>query len=179
MIGGHLSREETTHKIEHLEDEELIRLLDSKSRSIGDTAWTVLARNHKLDLVVDRILDGTIHTKLGKIRATNLLCDSGKQFKRSEKAWLALLADKNPDVVGNALFGLVFLQDKANLPAIAAEANRRGSNDRAYKALVAAMDAIEKGNPFMYSRYFKDAQGVWELDPVRFPDGAAPASETP
>lgn len=162
-------------EIKDLGDEDLIRLLDDKSRKVGDTAFTILYRNEKLDLVVDRLLDGTIHTRDGKVRATNMLSWRGKKYRRSAEAFLALLKDRSFDVVSNALWGLTFLQDEGNLPAIGEEADRRAAaGGQTYERFHKAIEAIEKHNPFIYSPYFMDAQGVWELDPVRFPGGHAP-----
>ena len=174
---SHLGYREIEAEIKGLNYEELVVLLDSPSRRVGNVAFDLLSRSGQFDLVVERVLDGTIHTRLGKVRATNMLNWQGKRFKRSKDACLLLLQDRSYDVLSNALFGLVFLQDQVNLPAIVAEAQRRRpAGGKAYERLLQAIEAIEKGNPFIYSPHFCDAQGIWQLDQARFPGGTAPAT---
>ena len=120
---------------------------------------------------MDALLDGRIRTSLGRVRAINTLNCRGRAVKGAATAFLRVLGDRSVRVVDCALHGLVFLQDKANLPALKAEAPRRGQGGKGYAEIMKAIEALEREDPFLYSPSFEDSRGIWELDPARFPGG--------
>jgi hypothetical protein len=161
-LKGH-SYAEIDRVLADAETRTLMALLDSKSIRIGDSAAGIIARRRETDAVVDAILAKSLRTKLGKIRALSIIGQFGKKCPRSTEAHLALMEDKNPDVVSGALWGLVFLQDVRVLPAIRSAMDRAGEDSEAYLNFELAIEAIESRTPFIFSPGFSDHMNVWEL----------------
>jgi len=146
----------------------LLRLLDSTSVRVGDTAASILARRKETDAVVDAILTESASTKIGKIRAMFVLKQFGRKYPRVIDAYVKLLHDKNPDVVSSALFGLVFFQDKKIIPLLRQAMAQRDVGHATFDLFERAISAFENEDPFIYSPGFHDAGDVWSLDKGRF-----------
>jgi hypothetical protein len=157
------SYQELYRLLSDAETRTLIGLLDSRSVRIGDSAADVLARRRETEAVVDAILEKSLTTRLGKIRALTVLHQFGKKCPRSKEAHLALIDDKNYSVVCEALWGLVFMQDKTLLPVIQAAMVRAGEDSEAFLKYELAITAIRSRDPYFYSPDFWDHMNVWEL----------------
>jgi hypothetical protein len=157
------SYQELHRLLSDAETRTLIGLLDSRSVRIGDSAAGVLARRRETEAVVDAILEKSLTTKLGKIRALSVLTQFGKKCPRSKEAHLAFLDDKNYSVVCDALWGLVFMQDQSVIPAIQSAMVRAGEDSEAYLKYELAVTAIRSRAPYFYSPGFSDHMNVWEL----------------
>jgi hypothetical protein len=144
-------------------DVDLIPLLDAKSIRVGNEAASILAVRKSTDAVVNAILESHIRTRLGRVRATNILHRWGARVPRAVEAYLRLLADNSRDVIGNALFGLVFLRATHHLATIRS-AKEQPSAASARDLFDKAIVALEQGDPSLYSPYFRDTPGVWKLD---------------
>ena len=147
---------------------DLLDLLDSRSIRIGNVATEILIARGQTDLVVEALLGSRIRTKLGRIRATNLLNRFGRGIPRATEAYLHLLGDRSADVVDCALFGLVFLLDKTNLSMIKDARSKRKVGCATRHYFNEAITAIEKQDPFIYSSGYRDSNDVWKLDKTRF-----------
>lgn len=145
----------------------LINNLDSPKTSVAGDAITELRTKKCVDELVDAILCGTIRTARGRIRATNILQSFGKSANRALEAYVALLNDRSFDVAQNALFGIVFWQDKSLIEVIDG-AIKSCKTEKLRKALSTAKKSLNDGNPFLYSKSFHDVKNVWQLDPKRF-----------
>jgi len=157
-----------------LDTEQLIALLDCRSIRVGDTAADLLVRRGETEAVIDATLAGRVSTKIGKQRALNILTWLGRACARARDIYLALLKDRHETIVGGALFGLVFLQAKEHEGAIreAMKAVRRDSE--LYERFKLALEALHKGDPFIFSPYFHDVGDVWKLDKARFCNRVGP-----
>lgn len=164
------SYEDLNNEMGAFDDSVLLELLDSRSIKIGDTAADLLDRRGKTDAVIDAILAGHISTKVGKIRAMSALRSTGKSCARAREVFLALIHDKNRDVVDDALFGLVFLQDLRFIGAIRESIANEAESTEIDKRRLLAIEALEQRDPFLFSPHFHDAGDVWGLDKERFAD---------
>ena len=149
-------------------DEELLDALDSRSIKIGDTAADFLSMRNRHQQVREAVLSGRITTKLGKIRSTNILCELGKTWGPAKEVYLHLIWDKNAEVAGNAMFPLVFWQDKSVIPAIREAIEGAPPGSRIRGRFLTAIEALEKQDPFIYDDGFRDVGDVWKLDHKRF-----------
>ena len=153
---------EVANELQLLDSGSLMTLLDSSVRKVGNTAAEILANRAEVELLVNGIVGKTLSTKLGRIRALNMLHSFGKKCSLSRAAYLSALCDKSADVVDCALFGLAFMQDVTVLPEMkqaVLKANSKAAADR----IGLAIDAIEKNDPHIYSPYFHDKNNLWEL----------------
>ncbi|MCY3019682.1 MAG: hypothetical protein NTW87_11720 [Planctomycetota bacterium] len=150
------------------DDAVLLVLLDSSSRKVGDTAAELLCSRGKAKVVVAALLASEIRTKLGRIRAMSVLGHFGKRVPRGAEAYLRLIEEKSATVVYDALFGLVFLQDEANIPMIEAARRRSRAGPKADGYFEKALTAIHAKDPFIFSPGYRDAHDVWGLDKERF-----------
>lgn len=153
-----------------LKNSELLELLDSKSIKVGDTATSMLSKRGLIDAAIDRLFDGNVRTKFGRLRVSFLVKQRGRACPRGADVFLHLLQDRTDDVVSNALFGLVFLQDKRHLGEIRRTMEGKEKGTRVYEWFSRAIEALEKEDPFIYSPYYRDAADVWKLDKKRFAD---------
>jgi hypothetical protein len=139
----------------------LVQLLDSKSIKVGDSAAGILTREQVHSLVIPAILEREITTKLGKLRATNILFSLGRQYPEAMTAYLALLEDKNDGAARNVLLALVMWRDVRVIPLIKARQAKVKSVKDA-EAFQRACEAIEKSEPSIFSPYFSDDSGIWK-----------------
>jgi hypothetical protein len=155
----------------HLDSDSLIQLLNHKSRKVGDTAFSLLdRRSDGPQLVVEAILSDRFTHKIAKIRATNFLAGRGRSCPEAMKAYLHLLCDRNAEVVGNALFGVVFFQDQTQMDLLERRRDALPARDEVRTELEGAIRALREENPFLFSPGFHDAGDVWKLDRRRFGD---------
>ena len=164
------SYEEVDNEMGAFDDSALLELLDSRSIKVGDTAASLLYRRGKTDAVIDAVLAGRISTKLGKMRAMSVLRSVGKSCARAREVYLSLIHDRNRDVVDDALFGLVFLQDQRFIGPIREAIAKREEGTDIHERCLLAIQALEQQDPFIFSPYFHDAGDVWGLDKERFGD---------
>lgn len=157
-----------------LSDAALLELLNSRSIKVGDSAASILRSRGRTDAVVDAILSGKLRTKLGKIRGTYILHSFGRGCSRSVEAYLALLHDRSVEVVSDALFGLVFLQDERNTTHIQRARAEVQPGGAVLEYFDRAVEALRKQDPFIFSPYFRDVGDVWGLDRERFGDRIGP-----
>lgn len=165
---------EIREQLRDASDAMLVTLLDAKSVKVGDTAAGLLASRRFVDTVRHALAESVLQTGKGKVRALGILRQFGKAAPGALEAYLSHLRDRSLDVVGDALFGLVFWQDLQVVPWIrdVMAESRPGSARRSL--FEKALAALESGNPFIFSPAFCDVSDVWGLDRDRFPQGAAP-----
>ena len=155
-------------ELSNVDDATLMDLLDSGSMKVVNAVAPILNRRDKADLVADAILASRFSTKLGRIASSSILRVRGKHAPRCAEVYLKLLEDKTADVVNEGLFGLVFLQDLANIPKIVEARKRSRAGPKADGYFEKALQALEARDPFIFDPYFCDAVGVWELEKARF-----------
>lgn len=139
----------------------LIELLDSKSIKVGDCAAMMIKGDERYRLLISSILEGRITTKLGKIRADNMLFRTGRHYPDALKAYLWFLADPNDEIAYNALLALVFWGDKKVIPVIK-ERMKRVKSPEDKKDFIRACEALEKSDPQSFNPHFTDVDGIWE-----------------
>jgi hypothetical protein len=142
----------------------LLSLLDSKSIKIGDTAGDFLAGRDEAPLIVDAILNNRIRTALGKVRATNILNWFGRAVPEAVDAHLHLLNDRSNDVLGNALFGIVFWRRRDLLPKLREHLALVSDDAARQQTLREAIEALEADNPSLFSPGYHDANNIWRLN---------------
>jgi len=147
--------------LERCRDEELVGLLDSKSRRAGDVAARLLVRREQVDMVVEALVQAKLRRAEGRVRATWVLHQFGKKCPGAPRAYLALLSDRSIYVLSNALFGLVFSRYVEALEPINS-ALRQASGQRR-DLLATARQALLENNPRLYSPYYLDSNDVWDL----------------
>jgi len=164
-----MSYQEIDGRVCELDDASLARLINSRSRKIGDSASEVLARRGvRARLIIDAALDGRMTHRDSKVRAINFLTCLGKRCPEAAKAYLHLLNDRGKDVAGCALFGLVFLRDKKHLPKLQERLADLKSDSTLKPIIEKAIVALKRRSPLLYSPYFHDSSNVWELPRWRF-----------
>jgi len=164
-----LSYQEIQKHICNLDDDSLLELINHRSNKVADTAFGLLNKRDGAPLLVVRaLLAGRFTHRNAKVRASNFLAWRGRACPEALTAYLHLLGDKNGEVVGQGLFGIVFLQDSEQLETLRrrrdglpAESNLRGEFDKAIRA-------IEEKDPFIFSPGYQDAGNIWCLDKERF-----------
>jgi hypothetical protein len=143
-----------------LEPNVLIQLLDSNSVKIGDSAAGLIMGADAYRLLISYILDKKIRTKVGKIRAKNVLFSVGRRYPEALEAYLTFLNDANDGVAHNALLALVFWGDKDVIPKIKERRKSLKSPEDA-KEFERACVALENSDPESFDPYFFDYQGIW------------------
>jgi hypothetical protein len=139
----------------------LLHLLDSKSTKVGNTAADFLAKKRGHPLLISAIMEDKIRTKLGKIRASNILFGLGRKNPEALDAHLKLLRDKNVEVADNALLALVAWGDCRVIPAIKERQATVKSVEDA-KEFQLACEAIEKSNLAIFSPHFSFSKDAWK-----------------
>ena len=147
-----------------LASNDLLILLDSKSTKVGDTAAALLGRRTETGLVIDALLNNRIRTALGRVRATNILHWFGRSVPEAVEAHLHLLSDRSNDVLGNALFGIVFRRRRDLLPKLREHLAIASGDAAKQQILREAIEALEADNPALYSPGFHDANNIWRLN---------------
>lgn len=139
----------------------LVKLLDSRSIKVGDSAADVLAGRDAYSDLVSAFIGARLRLAVGRIRALNLLHRCGLSCDISWKAYEAGLADRSTAVLDCALFGLVFSRRKSALPLIDIQLAKSKPGSPRYDYLKRAKLALESDSPQIYSPGFHDAPGVW------------------
>lgn len=143
--------------LEDKSDEELLDVLGGPSRILGDTAWGLLGRRNRHDLVVGALRDRKITRRDGKVRALNLLLGRGRRFAEAFPIYMQYASDRSADAASCALFGLAFWQDTSAIPVLEAlYAAKRAERVKL------AIEALKSGDPKIYDPYFYDSEGVWK-----------------
>jgi hypothetical protein len=159
-----LDRNQILGEILSLSSEELVDLLDSRSSIAGDTAFEAICRKGlEADLVVQRLMSGRIKRKSGKVRALNFLLRFGLNAPEAIPVYLHMLNDPSEDVVGTALFGLVFFQDRKQIDRIMTWKRGIPKNSKLNELAAKAISALRNSNPREFSPHFRDGLGVWQI----------------
>ena len=163
---AHKTYEQINQALRDLPDNELLELFDSPSIKVGNSACDILwSRSDDAfeDEMVDALLAGRFKTRLGRMRASATVLCGGKRVRQAHEAYLHLLHDRSADVVDNALFGLVFLNEKAHLPALEAARDALPDDSKMKARFDSGIQALQAGNPFIFSSGFNDATNAWGL----------------
>jgi len=156
-----LSYREIAEGLANTGAEILLQLLDSKSTKVGNTAADFLANKQGLPLVISAIMENKIETKLGKIRAKNILFGFGRKNPEALNAYLKLLQDQNDEIAYNSLLALVVWGDRRVIPAIKERQATVKSVEDAKKFQLAC-EAIEKSNLAIFSPHVSFSRDAWK-----------------
>jgi hypothetical protein len=166
-----LNYQKIEEQISHFDDDSLIELLNNRSRRVADTAFELLARRDGSALaMVHAVLSGRFTHRDAKVRASNFLAWRGRAYPEALMAYLHLLDDKSEEVVGQALHGIVFFQDRKQLDTLARKRDALPEGNELRHEFEKAIKALNEQNPFLFSPGFHDAADVWGLDKNRFAD---------
>ena len=167
-----LSYDEASALLEGSSDTELIGVLDGKSRKLGDTAWGILLRRGRDDLVVAALRNREIRSRDGKIRSLNFLLNRGRRLPESYEIFKMYCTDRSADVVGSALFGLALWGNREAIHFL-----QSIKSERDCKKIERAIRSLDEGDYRIYSPYFLDACGVWNAQGEHVEGGkASPAT---
>ena len=151
-------------ELDPLPSEVLLKLLDSKSIKIGDTATGILQRRKETAMVLDALLHDRFRTVLGRLRATHLLNCFGCSIPEAIDGYLHALNDRSTHVVSNALFGIVFMRRKDLIPTLMKHMNAASEGSPRYEQYNEAIDALKANDPSKYSPGFCDLGNIWRLN---------------
>jgi hypothetical protein len=160
----HESYQVIEREIRSLPSDDLLQLLDSRSRKIGDSAADLILERHETDILVEALLHDRIRSVLGRVRATNVLADHGRSAPGAIDAYVHCLDDRSDDVLSNALFGIVFMRRRDLIPMLRQRLAAAETNAERHKMLREAVEALEADDPQRFSPGFRDAQNVWGLE---------------
>jgi len=153
-------------ELEGHSDLELLALFGSKSSLVGDCAVQVLSsRGCRTDLIKEGLRSGQLSRKVAKIRALNHLLRFGLSASDAVEVYVDLLRDKSEDVAGTALFGIVFFQDEGTIQNVSEWREMLDRDSELYCEATRALEALWKKDPLIFSPYFRDRLGVWNLHP--------------
>lgn len=139
-------------------------MFDSRSRKVGSVAaGFIVTRPDGVDMMIDLLLADYFRTKQGRMRASYVLNVLGRNVSRANEAYLHLLSDRSPDVIDNALFGLVFSLADDCLPIIEAQASKSPVGSTARRYFDSAIRALRARNPFLFSSGYVDSDNRWGL----------------
>lgn len=144
-----LTYAEADRLLQPLSDEQLLRLFDSPSIKLGDTACGHLSRRGGYRMVIDAIHSRALKTRNGKVRAANFLSGYGRTIPETLDALMVLAEDRNQDAVNTALLPIVMWGDATVLPKLRELYSTRRLDD--YRK---AVQAIEKNDHRFYSPGF-------------------------
>ena len=142
----------------------LISYLNSNSVKIAEMA--IITLNHREDFW--NIVEEVLNRKLLKNRLAKICFLSGVyHFGKTDlgiKTSISFLNDKSLDVVGYALWGIVFYNDVKYIELVAETQKKYSQETEIYSRFTKAIQALTQGNPFLYSPGFLDRENVWQLD---------------
>lgn len=166
-----LNYQQMDEVLRDLPNEVLLRLLDSRSIKVGDTAADILGRRNQSSILIDAILQGQIRTSVGRTRAKNTLAGWGASLPEAIPAYMKLLDDRSDEVVGGALHALLFFRYQPALKVIEAQLASVKPGTRRYEYLDKARRAFQAGDPFIYSPGYarEPARKLWRLDEPPIP----------
>lgn len=139
---------------------ELLHLMNAKSIKVGDTAADLIARRGVYDDLIHATLNGHFVTKLGKIRAINVLSSTGRKHRKALDVYLAMLQDENEDVVDTALLPLV-LWGESRIASAIRQRMETATQSRMKEDLARASQALATGDVRVYSPHFEDPAEIW------------------
>lgn len=120
-----LDYDEIQARIELLETDALIELLNARSRKVGDSAFYCLAgRPDGEDSVIEAVLKDRLTRKDSRVRAANFLHFRGCTHASAMRAYFHLLDNKDEDSAASALFWLCLLTEQGPPFVIAPKAKR-------------------------------------------------------
>ena len=151
-------------ELSSLPSAELVDLLESKSRKIGDTVAEIMRRRKETALVLDALLHDRFHTAPGKARATYILMAFGRAIPEAINGYVHVLGDRSNGVVSNALFGIVFMRRNDLLPNLREHLAKAPTGSPRHKLFGEAIDALEANDPSIFSPGFADTGNVWRLN---------------
>ena len=151
-----MTYEEVRAILEDKPDNELLGLLEEKSRKVGDNAWAILRRRRQHSMVADALEHRKIRTRDGKVRALNLLSVFGRSVPRACQSFKQYCSDRSSDVVDCALMGLCLW---GNQDAISYLSTIQSARDA--ERIERAIRSLNEGNYNIYSPGFRDDAGVW------------------
>ncbi|MGH8018473.1 MAG: hypothetical protein ACREIA_09315 [Opitutaceae bacterium] len=131
--------------------DELVRLLNSKSVKVGDTATSFINEREALPSVVAAFDQHLITTRNGKMRVAYLLRQNKRSVEGALRVLLELVKGRVADVADNALFGIVLIGGAAAKNALAEIETSPEVNPKTKARIGRAIEAIEKNNPRIYS----------------------------
>jgi hypothetical protein len=173
-----LTHEEIAARIAGLDTDDLIQLLNAKSRKVGDSAFGCLAeRPDGEHAVIGAIMQDRLTHRDAKVRGANFLEFRGRSTAEAVQAYFHLLDDKNAEVASNALFGLVFSQDRAYLERLRQKHESLRPDVPLKGELAVAIEAIESANPFLISSGYspEQAEELWGIQDAEEKSRAAAA----
>ena len=142
----------------------LISYLNSNSVKIAEVAIITLKYREDFWNIVEEVLN----RKLLKNRLAKICFLSGVYyFGKTDlgiKTSISFLNDKSLDVVGYALWGIVFYNDVKYIELVAETQKKYSQETEIYSRFTKAIQALKQGNPFLYSPGFLDRENVWKLD---------------
>ena len=157
-----LSPDSLSEKLKLFSDEQLLSLFNSRYTVVGDTAVEVLyERKSGIEMVIEALLSDKLTKKVSKIRAINFLLRFGNLPTEALNAYKYALKDKNEDVALTALFGIVFFQEIETLSHIEEWKAKYKPGDKCYEKAIKAIEALKRGNPYIFSPYYRDRKHVW------------------
>ena len=164
LIG--LSYNEIGDVLQEKDSLSLISYLNSNSVKIAEMAIITLYHREDFWTVVEEVLDKNLlknRLRLAKI----CFLSGGYHFGKTDlgiKTSISFLNDKSLEVVGYALWGIVFYNDVKYIELVAETQKKHSQKTEIYSRFTKAIQALKQGNPFLYSSGFSDPENVWKLD---------------
>ena len=157
-----LSREEASALHQKLNVVSTIELLNCPHKRVADLAAEELATRGASEPVSSAVIRGSFTKKKAKLRALYVLQVLGARDAESLRAYRLLAGDRDPDVVGSALFGIVFSRDKEALPGLREllSGESKPALEFLYKRAIWSLSA---NMPHEFSPDFYDLNNVWGL----------------
>ena len=137
--------------------EELVDVLDGPSRVFRHTAWHMLARRNRFDLVARALKEQALTTRDGKVSALNLLLLRGKSLPEAFPIYLQYAGDRSSGVISCALLGLVLWQDDSVVSLLKSLPPSKHS-----ELIRKAIDALEHHDSMRFSEAHYDFFGAWK-----------------
>lgn len=157
----HQSYEAIGMALQGMPSPDLLKLMDSASTKIGDTAADLLGSRNESALLIEALLIDRLRTAVGRVRATNILNKFGRAVPESTRALVHCLGDRSDGVVSNALFGIVFMRRRDLLPKLREYIELTSPNSVRRENFRNAIRALEEDDPWIFAPGFADLANVW------------------
>jgi len=144
------------------EVQRLILNLDDKSADVVHHAWGELLKHGHWCEVAEALGAQKLKRKRGLICAFNLLSNVGYPTKAYIPIYEQYINPKKPDVMYSALHALVFLKNTDSLTKIRSLLAGKSLKADVRQDLLLAEEALVKGEPKIFSRYYGDG---WRWEP--------------
>lgn len=159
-----LSHEEIEQCLKDKKSLDLISYLNSNSVKIAEVSISILAKREDFCKIVEAVLEKKLlRNRLAKVCFTNTVQGCGKT-EFGIKTSLSFLNDRNADVIGAALWGIVFYNDIKYLDLLIETQKKYPPSTKLYDRFSDAIFALKQGNPYLYSPYYCDEENKWQLD---------------